>query len=304
MQEYSISMKDGTSIHAIAVEPVQQPIGHLHILHGMAEHIGRYQSFAEEFASKGFLVTGHDQRGHGKTADVQGHLGHFGDGIFFDQLAYDNAEIMAYFVQQYGTFPQYLFGHSMGSFVGRRYIQLYGNHLQGAIFSGTGSDPGLGRYAGTAITKCAIQQGKEAVPSPLLNELTFGGFQRSFSNPKTKFDWLSSNEEAVAAYIEDPYCGFIPTYGFFQTLFEGLGRIHEPSQIAKIPIQLPLLFISGTDDPVGKAGKGVWKVANSYEKAGIQHCTVYLFEGGRHEMLHELNAKHVYDTIYRWLVER
>lgn len=304
MHEHFITMKDGTTIYAFAIEPTEQPIGHLHILHGMAEHIGRYHEFAEVLAARGFLVTGHDHRGHGKTADFQGHLGHFGDGFLFDQLVHDADEVITYFERQYEIHPRYLFGHSMGSFVGRRYIQLYGNQLQGAIFSGTGNDPGIARLGGLAIAKCAIRQGKEAEPSSLLNQLTFGGFNKTISKPKSDFDWLSRNEDAVATYIEDSYCGFIPTNGFFQTLFEGLGRIHEQSEIAKIPKQLPLLFISGTDDPVGKAGKGVWKVAKTYEKAGLHHCTVYLFEGGRHEMLHELNAKHVHDTIYRWLVER
>ena len=112
--------------------------------------------------------------------------------------------------------------------------------------------------------------------------------------PKTKFDWMSTDSEAVEKYYNDPACGFVPTTRFFADLFEGLGKIHEINEINKIPKELPIFLFSGSEDPVGDNGKGVWSVAKQYNNAGIEDVTVFLFEGGRHEMLHEKNRQHVF----------
>ena len=77
---------------------------------------------------------------------------------------------------------------------------------------------------------------------------------------------------------------------FSADLFEGLGKIHAPDEIRKIPKQLPILLFSGNEDPVGANGKGVWRVAKQYENAGIEQVTVLLFDRGRHEMLHEIES--------------
>ncbi len=301
MRESTIEMTDGFLVHAFVLQPDGEPKGHIHLLHGMAEHIGRYEEFARYLVRQGFIVSGHDHRGHGKTVEKNGIKGHFADEGGFDRVVQDAYEIVSYIRAQQPSKRFILFGHSMGSFVGRRYIQLHGDEVDLALFSGTGGDPGVSRLAGQAAAYLHGKKNGFDQPDHLLNKLVFGGFNKSVHQPKTPFDWLSTDSEAVEKYLIDPACGFVPTTRFFADLFEGIGRIHESVEINKIPKQLPILLFSGSEDPVGNNGNGVWQAAKQYNNTGIEDVTVMLFEGGRHEMLHEKNRRHVFEFVYEWI---
>ncbi|KAA0966442.1 lysophospholipase [Sporosarcina sp. ANT_H38] len=301
MREATIEMTDGFLTHAVVTKPEGKPVGHIHLLHGMAEHIGRYEEFAEYLVAKGYIVSGHDHRGHGKTAKMNGIKGHFADENGFDHVVQDAYEIISKLREQYPSPRFILFGHSMGSFVARRYVQLHGSEVDLAIFSGTGGDPGASRFAGQAAAYIRGKKNGFDQPDNFLNKLVFGGFNKSVQQPKTPFDWLSRDTEAVEKYIVDPACGTVPTTQFFADLFKGLGVIHDNDEVKKVPEKLSILLISGNEDPVGNNGKGVWEVAKQYDNAGLKNVTVMLFEGGRHEMLHEKNRHHVFKAVYDWI---
>jgi len=166
---------------------------------------------------------------------------------------------------------------------------------------GTGGDPGAMGKAGLLIGK--IQQwtiGTEK-PDKVMNFLTFGSYNKNFKDVKTPFDWLSTDREEVDRYIRDPYCGFVATNQFFRDLITGLLTIHRTEEVKKIPNTLPLLLISGAADPVGKMGKDVFKVAEQYRENGLEHVDVLLYEGKRHELLHETNKDEVYEAILEWI---
>ena len=301
MRELTIEMNDGFLVHAVTWLPEGNPKGHIHLLHGMAEHIARYAEFAQYLAGKGYIVTGHDHRGHGKTAELNGIKGHLADEDGFDRIVQDAYEVITHLRKKQPSPRFLLFGHSMGSFVARRYIQLYGSEVDVALLSGTGADPGVMGSVGQAAAYFNGKRNGFDQPDSSLNKLVFGRFNKSVDRPKTPFDWLSRNPKAVEEYLVDPSCGIIPTTKLFSDLFEGLGKIHAPDEIRKIPKQLPILLFSGNEDPVGANGKGVWRVAKQYENAGIEQVTVLLFDGGRHEMLHEINRLSVFETVYDWI---
>ena len=297
--EEILKMDDGHHVFVRIYKPDGTPKGNFHILHGMLEHGGRYEAFAQNLAEQGYFVTAHDHRGHGKTAEQNGQFGFFGEENGFHRVVEDVFEI----VQHYSVDPQnqeiVLFGHSMGSFIARRFVQLYGGLIDKCILCGTGATTAF-HLMGNALARICSLQGKD-VPSQLLNRLSFNSFSRSVLNPKTIYDWLCSNEEEVEKYIQDPYCGFIPTNQFFVDLTEGLLVINQKEEIKKIRKDLPVLLISGSEDPVGSSGAGVYKVAKGMNDAGMTDVAVYLFEGMRHEILKEINRKHVYSIITRWL---
>ena len=68
-----------------------------------------------------------------------------------------------------------------------------------------------------------------------------------------------------------------------------------------IPKGLPVLFLSGADDPVGEFGKGVRKIYEKYRAAGIQDVTLRLYTGDRHELLNETDREQVYEDLLNWL---
>jgi alpha-beta hydrolase superfamily lysophospholipase len=301
VREATLEMTDGFLVHAIVMAPEGNPIGHIHLLHGMAEHIGRYEEFAHYLVGKGYIVSGHDHRGHGKTAKMNVLKGHFSDANGFDRVVQDVYETISVLRDQYPSPRFILFGHSMGSFVARRYVQLHGSEVDLAIFSGTGGDPGVSRLAGQAAAYLHGKKNGFDQPDNFLNKLVFGGFNKSVHQPKTPLDWLSTDTESVEKYLIDPACGIVPTTQFFADLFKGLGEIHDNDEIKKVPKKLPILLFSGNEDPVGNNGKGVWEVAKQYDNAGLKDVTVLLFEGGRHEMLHEKNRNHVFEAVNDWI---
>lgn len=304
MNEWSLKMSDGVIVYAHSRLPKGTPIGHIHFLHGMEEHSGRYDTAADYFIEQGYIVSAHDHRGHGKTAEMNGTRGHFADKNGFSKVVNDTFEVVSFMKSTYPGNKFILFGHSMGSFIARRFIQIHGHLIDLVVLSGTGDDAGLARYAGQAIGHLSGRKNGYEQPNKLLDALVFGGFNRGIKRPVTKYDWLSKNNTLVFSYLSDEYCGFIPTTQFFLDLFSGLGIIHEKKEIARIPKKLPILLFAGTEDPVGNYGKALWKIARQYDKACIEDVTVLLFEGGRHELISDSTRKGVIQAVLEWIEKR
>lgn len=296
-------MSDGHLIHIVMFTPDIPPIGHVHLLHGMEEHIGRYDDFATFLMNKGFVVTGHDHRGHGITAEKNGQYGYFADKLGFERVTEDVREVLLHVRENLGDIPLILFGHSMGSFIARRYMQKYSDSLNKIILSGTTFNPGLMGDAGRLLSKFTSAVKSPTAKATVLNNMAFGGFNKQITNPKTPFDWLSTDENEVQKYIEDPLCGNIPTNRFFLDLFDGLKIIHQDKENNHIKKDLLVLVISGAKDPVGKDGKDIFKVANGLKSVGMTNVTVHLVEDARHEILNEVNKLQTYEIIANWMID-
>lgn len=300
MNEQYIAMRDGTYIFARHWLPKESPIGHIHILHGMSEHSGRYMPFAESLVEEGYSVSTHDHRGHGKTAERNNApFGFFAPRNGFELVVDDVEEV----VRALGVdTPFTLFGHSMGSFVARRYAQRYRERLTRLILCGTGAVTPLhhtGRYVARMF---AAVQG-DTVRSPLLNGMSFKSFNKKFRPTRSDFDWLAADDAAVDRFMDDPYCGFVSTTRFFADVSDGIVRISRKKELAKTP-DIPILLISGEADPLGQRGKGIYKLARQFNAVGLKNVQVYLAENMRHELLNERNRAHTIAQIKRWLHEQ
>lgn len=298
---HTVKTLDGHLISVTVYFPSEDPMGHIHILHGMAEHSNRYERFAKFLLERGYVVSMHDHRGHGQTAFLNDSpRGFFANQQGFDRVVSDVHEVLNFVRADHHLPPVILFGHSMGSFIARRYTELYSETLSKAIFCGTGAASPT-HQAGHILAKCLASLQGKAKESPLLDKLSFGNFNRAFSNTQTDFDWLSSDSEEVAKYLEDEDCGFLATNQFYADLTGGIITLSKEEEINRIRKDLPILLISGADDPVGGFSKGIWKVAKSYQGCGLTNVTVQLFEGKRHEILNEVNREEVYNKIIWWL---
>jgi len=293
-------VSDGHRVFVRIYEPDGEVIGRFHILHGMGEHGGRYDAFASMLCELGYFVTAHDHRGHGQTAQMNGKLGYFADENGFNRVVEDVYEVVQHVRYDYKKIPIYIFGHSMGSFIARRYIQLYSDHVDGCILCGTGVTTSLHKVGNMIARTVVKSKGKES-KGELMNELTLGSFNKQFTNTKTAFDWLTSDQDEIQKYIDDPLCGFIASNQFFVDLTDGLVLINQKGENERIRKDLPILLISGSADPVGNNGKGVYKVGEQLKKAGLLHVVIYLFEDMRHEILNEVNKEQVYNVVTRWL---
>ena len=270
------------------------------IAHGMAETASRYERFAEKLTGQGYAVYANDHRGHGKTAKEVDRVGDLGeDG--FNNMIKNMHHFQEIIKKENSNLPFFILGHSMGSFLLQRYISLYGKELDGAILSGSSGREGILLDIARWLAKREIKKIGRKGKSVTLDKLSFGSYNKAFKPNRTGFDWLSRENKEVDKYIKDPFCGGVFTAGFFYDLFNGLKLVQAKKEMEKIPLDLPIYIFSGAKDPVGKSGKGVLKLVKTYKRLGIKDLSYKLYEGGRHEMLNEINRDEVMQDTIDWL---
>jgi alpha-beta hydrolase superfamily lysophospholipase len=134
-----------------------------------------------------------------------------------------------------------------------------------------------------------------------VNKIAFGSYNKGIKPLRTPADWISRDEVIVDQYVNEPRCQFLFTVNGFFELFKGIQFISSSKNIAKIPREMPILFISGEADPVGGYGEGVQKVHDMFTLAGNEQLDMLMYDGARHEVLNEINRKDVYEDLYAWL---
>lgn len=302
---YIKSTNNENNLHTIVWEPEGDIEAIVQISHGMIEYIDRYDRFAKFLNSKGILVVGNDHLGHGLTAKDDNELGYFHTNYKSKTVVDDLYEVTKYIKSRFGEeIPYFVLGHSMGSFLIRRYIMTYGEEVDGAVIVGTGSQPELVLKGGKAVLKILKVFKGDSYRSKFVEKMAFGTYNKKFKPVKTPNDWISRDKDIVNKYVNDKYCTFLFTLNGYETLFDVLEFIQKPQNKVKIPKDLPLLFISGDMDPVGNYGKSVEQIYKDYKASGIQDIDIKLYKDGRHEILNELNYEDVYNDIYNWLKER
>ncbi len=303
LRTFTFPSSDGRhTCHGSCWQPARDlPRGVVQIVHGVAEHMGRYDWFARFLAGHGYAVCGADHLGHGRTGAEDGKFGYFGPRRGWELVTRDVRRLRLMAGDRFPGVPYFLLGHSMGSFLTRTYLCRYPGTVDGAILSGTGQESALLVGAGKALANLIAHiRGPEAV-SPLVNELSLGSYNKQFRPNRTGADWISRDEKVVDAYLRDPWCTFTPTVGMFRDMLGGLQYIASPAALAQMDPDTPVYLFSGDQDPVGGNGAGVRKVYGYFEKQGTRDLTMKLYPGGRHEMLNELNREEVYADVLAWL---
>ena len=196
-----------------------------------------------------------------------------------------------------------MFGHSMGSFMVRRYLMRYGMDVDGAILAGTGGKSNLVLVTGKIVSNVFRLVLGDRYRSRLLKMNAFGTYQKRIPHPRTQSDWLTRDADVVDFCLSNKYCNYLFTVNGYRTLFDVLSFIQKKENIDRIPKETPILLMSGGQDPVGNYGKGVKKVYDSYKKAGIQDVSMKLYPDDRHELLNELNKDIVYQNVLKWLTQ-
>jgi alpha-beta hydrolase superfamily lysophospholipase len=275
--------------------------GSIQIAHGMAEHASRYERFATALTNAGYVVYANDHRGHGKTAGTLEKAGIYGDKDGFQLVVGNMHQLTGIIKKENPGSPIFLFGHSMGSFLTQGYLSVYGSELTGCILSGSAGNGGALVSVGHFIATIISMIGGRNQKSKFLDMMSFGAFNNAFKPNRTAFDWLSRDNAEVDKYINDPWCGFICTAGFFADLTAGLLWIHKSQTIKQIPVNLPIYFVSGSKDPVSAETKTIQELIKEYKNAGIKDVTFKFYENARHEILNETNKEEVTTDILNWI---
>lgn len=297
-REYRFPSYTGIAdIYVQSIVPAEKSAvkGIISIVHGMAEHTDRYIEIANYLAHHGYGVFMHDHAGHGKSVKTNEDLGFFGENDGNEKIVDDVKAVVELIKKEYKGVPVIIWGHSMGSFVTRRFIAKYPNCVDGAVVCGTsGANPAA--PIGIAVAKLIAKLLGAHHRSGLLDTMAFGTYNKKFEK-KTGFEWLSVNEENVRAYVEDKLCGYKFTAGGFKDLFSLLASVSGKDWYSAVPESFPIYLIAGDMDPVGNYGKGVTEVYKKLQASGHTAVTIKLYKGLRHEIHNENERDAVLDDI-------
>lgn len=301
MESFKFKTNKGLDIKTYKWIPEGEIKAAVQISHGMNEYILRYDEFANFLASKGYLVYGNDHLGHGESKLYGESLGYISDDNGFTDMVDEMRCLTDIIKKENNGIKIFIFAHSMGSFLAQRYIQSYGREIDGLILSGTNGQPPPGIDLGIALSKLIIKSKGRRYKSKMINLLSFGSYNKGFKDKRTEFDWISSIDEEVDKYIEDPLCGNLFPVSFFHDLYMGMKEVHKDENLGQVPKDLPIYIFGGSEDPVGNKGKGIRNLYNIYRDYKIEDLDYKVYEGGRHEMLNEKDKDKVMKDILNWL---
>ncbi|MBJ9977126.1 alpha/beta hydrolase [Pseudomonas sp. S75] len=279
--------------------PTAPPRALVLLVHGMAEHGGRYERLGQALSEAGMGVVAPDLRGHGLTARAD-RLGLLAEGEGWRTMIDELARLAQHLGEQFPGTPLVLFGHSMGSYLAQGYLLHHSANVRGAVLSGsTCRRPGVYRAARLIARLESWRQGPQG-RSALIDWLSFGTFNNAFAPTRTAFDWLSRDPREVDTYVADPLCGFRCCSQLWLDLLLGLVQISQPGQLARIDANLPMLVIGGECDPVSAGGR-LTHLAQALRATGHGRVHLRVYPDARHELLNELNRDEVIRDIIAWL---
>jgi len=291
----SFTDADGVEVAYYRWDPTSAARAVVLIAHGASEHGARYDRFATFLTEHGYAVFAQDHRGHGNTAKSTG-VGLTGPNGWLG-LIEDQHQMNLLARAAVPDVPVVLFAHSMGSFMAQRYIQLYGDEIDGIVMSGSAGN--MGDLASTIefIDLIAQDTGLDT-PAPSLST-----FNEKFEPARTPFDWLSRDPDEVDKYIADPFCGDNNplTIGYGRELYATLRDAWEPANESRLRRDLPVLFITGELDPVSQEATTVRLLEQRYRDHGLTDVTAIYYPDARHELLNETNRDDVQADVLAWI---
>lgn len=302
-----ITMKDGEKVILHTFYPKKDVAvrGAIQIVHGSTEHGLRYKRLAEFLCKNAYVVYAMDLRGHGITVDDVSKLGYVDWKNCTSQVLSDISEVFRLIDEEWAEnteIEKYLIGHSYGSFLVQRWIQLNDtSSLKGIILSGTSGPQTQKMFFGRMMIALVMFFTGKNRRSQFIRNLMWGSYNKEFNpdNPKGH-DWLTRDTKIVEEYIEDPLSGFDPPNCFAYSLVDLMLHTYKKKNLKKTSGKLPILYIYGTDDPVGNYGELPSKTIDILKK-DRKICTSLIYPKGRHEMFNELNREQVYRDVLSWM---
>ena len=298
------SSSDSLPLSVIVATPdnIESAVGIVQIVHGMCEHKERYLPFIEFLNNNGYICIIHDHRGHGKSILSTDDLGYFYSGGY--QAMIDDAyQVGSMIREQYPNLPFFLFGHSMGSMVVRSYAKRYDNVLSGLIVCGSPSY-NASSSIGAKIAASASRRYGDHYRSEKIERMAFGTFNKRFADEGYSSAWVCSDPEVVRTYHADPLCGYIFTANGFENLFLLMGDAYRKKGWKLAHKDMPIWFISGTDDPCLGTEKKFHKAVKRMRTVGYTNVTAHLYPNMRHEILNERGKQMVWvdvvNTLNHW----
>lgn len=295
---------DGKIIKLHKFIPKKEIKGCIQIVHGSTEHGLRYKNLADFLCKNGYAVYALDLRAHGLSCKDPSELGIVSWNKCTDQVLTDISNV---FVEMYKDYPEcerkFMIGHSYGSFLAQRFLEVKSldKNLKGVVLSGTSGPQSFKMFMGRILVSLIMLFTGKNKRSEFVRNLMWGSYNKKFNpdNPKGH-DWLSRDPKTVEEYVSDPLCGFAPPNCFAYSLMDLMYMTFLKKNLKEINKNMQLLYIWGTDDPVGNYGKNP-RITTDILSANGNNITTIEYHDGRHEMFNEINKNEVYADLLNWM---
>ena len=248
--------------------PEGEPKAILLIVHGLAEHSGRYMNLVNRFIPLGYAVHGFDHPGHGKSDGTRVYVERFEDYI-------DTIKI--YFDRVRPAKPVFVVGHSMGGLIAALYLLDHQREMTGAVLSGP-----------------AVKVPHKITPTTVLVGKIFSALMPRFGLLGLDAEGVCRDPAVVQAYINDPlvHSGKI-TARLAAEMLKAMQ--HISAQASKIT--LPIMIVQGSADRlVDPAGARML-----YDTVGSADKEIKIYEGFYHEVFNEPERERVLHDVERWI---
>lgn len=255
----------------------EQPVGVIVLIHGLADHSGRYAATAEYFAQHGWAIYACDLRGHGLSSD--GHKRGRVHVDHFDDYARDVDAIIDLAREAYPDLMRVILGHSMGGLISLRYAIAHPEVLVGAIIS----SPALGTHPDTQLSKLLV------LAVHFLSKVS----PRMLFSSDLDTNAVSRDPEVVKAYIDDALVSDKVSARWYTSITRAMADIQGEATELNIPT---LLMQSGADTLVDPATTRRWAA-----KVPAQNMEFVVWDGLFHEMFNEPEKDKVRAHVEEWL---
>lgn len=285
---------------AVYVWQAKEPKCAVQLIHGMAEFALRYEPLIHYLNQHHITVIAHDHVGHGHSVDSNHpEYGFIADAHPVRVILDDIHNVRQIIKTAFPQLPIFAIGHSMGSFALRLSCVRYPHDYNGVIYLGTGSTPPL-LPIGELMASVAnyIQP---HLPNKWIHNATFAFFPLHYDEPYHPLNWISQSKANRSYYSHHPLLGFTFTSNGFYTLFQLVKKANQSSFFTHYNPDLPTLFVSGKEDPIGQYGKGVVHVAKKLQQAGVKDVHYRLYDDLRHEILNEDHPLPIMQYITDWI---
>lgn len=294
---FQLKIQNGSDITTLSYKKwyneYQIPKATIIIVHGIADHINRYNSIANTFVSNGFSVYGLDLREHGENINV--------DIQNYTTYISDLEHLIKQVIKDYPKNKIILIGQGFGSLIVHRFCQLYPDGISGIVLSGTKYNNRIKLYFKKLFLKILKKIKSENYNGKYLYNFIHETSNIKFRPARTEFDWINQNEAEVDAYINDKLCGNnnhlkITTYNHLLNLSIDINK-----NIKSINKNLNVFIINGENDSINNFSKFSKKLKNKFNKLKMKNIIHKTYKTARHEIFLENNKEEVYSDILSWI---
>lgn len=288
------SLCDGLDVSVLVTRPETETVAVLQLTHGMRGCKERFMPFMAFMASKGVACVANDLRGHGRSVRNEDDRGYMYDGGYL-ALVEDMKQVTDWIHKTFPGLPVYLLGHSMGSLAVRTYMKTHDDAVSGIILCGSPSDSPMVPFA-LSLSRFLSRFNGGRIRTGLFQDLTSWMYNRRFAS-EGRNAWTCSDAEVRKEYAGNPSCTFEFTANGMYALMSMMHETYSHEGWHMSNPELPVYFISGSDDPCMRSEASFHAAAQLLADVGYSDVTSAIYSGMRHEVLNEFNKEMVWNDV-------